>query len=630
MEGVADGIDRCAVDDDPVKAFQELGQECGDIGLEEEFGGIGSLPPGRDDGESLHGGGADDFVEGSLSAQQVGESPPLLTTEESPVDGGPPHVGVDDENLLALEGEGDGAVDGGEGLSLLRNGAGEEEGAGLLLCPKEGDGGAEGAVALSEDGSGVVDGGDEVLAASFGILLDVTLSRASLSPTDGGDDPLGHGLSLIGDGGEDGKSGLGLGLVDGVDGTAHGITKDDPGDGEEGEPKEGEDEHFEALGLGGLTRDEGLLDDTVRRGLCSGGDAGLLHAGEDRLVEGAVGLDLADKGVVGDGELVELEGLGFLLFLGCLHLGLGLLGGLVLLVEDVARLGGSGGQVGAECVDAALGGEVLGMLLEVALLERGELGLDLEELLTDGGDLGEGRDAIDTEHVLGASLAGGLELLEVALELEPGVLGRADGSAGVLELLDDDVLALVEGDGVVLLAVALELLLGLLESGLELVGFLLEVVVSDVGDVELLLEALLDELSDHGLGQGAGKLGIVVLHGDVDEAGEAAELDRDLLLHEEDELAVGVGLAVGARLGEVGVLLEVVGLDHAQEDVAAGEGLNDGVDEVDVRRGLLGEAFSLEEFLVLLLDLKDGPGLVDVGHGEDEPGDGRHPDNEED
>ena len=80
VEGVADGIHRCAVDDDAVEACEEFLHERGDVGLQEEFGGIRGAAASREQGESLDTGLADQLVERRLSAQEVGEAAPLFTT----------------------------------------------------------------------------------------------------------------------------------------------------------------------------------------------------------------------------------------------------------------------------------------------------------------------------------------------------------------------------------------------------------------------------------------------------------------------------------------------------------------------------------------------------------------------
>ena len=259
--------------------------------------------------------------------------------------------------------------------------------------------------------------------------------------------------------------------------------------------------------------------------------------------------------------------------------------------------------------------------MQVAVLQLGQLGLGFDEQLAGFFDLRQFGHAADAHQFLGV-VADLFDLFDIGFELHALALRLGDLGVNLLKLFDDDVLFLVKGDRFVLLFVGLELALGLLEFLFELGRFLLQEVVGHLGNAHLLGEILAEKFFDEGRGQIAGQLGIGILHGDFDEAGEAAEFDRDFLLEQVGQLDIAVGFV--ARRGKILVLFEIVGLDHAHKEVAAGQRLDDGIDVIEGGWIVLANAVDVDHLLLLLLHLEDGAGFVDFRRGQQVADGGEH------
>ena len=508
------------------------------------------------------------------------------------MEAGSAEVGVDEKGLQSLLGEGDGGVEGGVGFAFFGDGADEENDAALGFGTEHGEGDAEGAVGFGERGGGVFDAGDGILVAlGAGAVGFFHLHRF-----------------VVWDADEGGEMECALGFVHGAEGGVEAVDEDDSADGGDEGEGEGEGDHAFAVGLGGAAGDEGLLDEAEGGLLDAGGEGGLLHAGDDGVVERAVGLDIALEDIEGDGDFVEFERGGFLFFEGGGEFLLGLDAGFVLAIEDVAGFADAFGEGFFEGVDAGGGGDVLGVFLAVAILEGGELGVRGHELLAGFGDLRNLRDAADAQEVFDIGGIDEADLLDVGLEAEALAFGVGDFAAEFAQPGDDDVLAVFERDGLFFLFVALELGLGFLELAFEFLGLLGEKVGGDLGDGNALADVFAEELFHERGGEVAGHDGVGILDRDVDKAGAFAELDADLAAHLVGELDIG-GIRAGGDEG--GIVAEVLGLDDAEHQIAAGEGLDDGVDEVDGGGIFLADALNFDDLLLLLLDLEDGAGLVD-------------------
>jgi hypothetical protein len=73
-----------------------------------------------------------------------------------------------------------------------------------------------------------------------------------------------------------------------------------------------------------------------------------------------------------------------------------------------------------------------------------------------------------------------------------------------------------------------------------------------------------------------------------------------------------------------GIGRQVVGFDHAEQEVPAGQGLDHGVDKVGRGRIGLVDILHVEDALFLLLHLQDGAGLVDFRLGQERSEGGQH------
>lgn len=143
---------------------------------------------------------------------------------------------------------------------------------------------------------------------------------------------------VIGNSDKRGKLECGLGVVDRAEGGVEAVGKNDDTDSqEEGEP-ENHGESAGALGLRWAAGNHGLFHQSIRRLLDGNCHGGLLHALDDGLVECAVALDIALEDIEGDGDFIEFQRGGLLLFEGCAEFGLGLDGGFVLSIQNVAGL----------------------------------------------------------------------------------------------------------------------------------------------------------------------------------------------------------------------------------------------------------------------------------------------------
>ena len=342
-------------------------------------------------------------------------------------------------------------------------------------------------------------------------------------------------------------------------------------------------------------------------GNCHGG---LLHALDDGLVECAVALDIALEDIKGDGDFIEFQRGGLLLLEGCAEFGLGLDGGFVLSIQNVAGLADILVQGLFQGINAGGCGDVFRMQGTIAVLHGGELGFGIEETATMLGDLGNLGNAGDAQELIDILRASGANLLDIGFQPQALSLGAGDLGAEFAEALDDDVLTLLQRDGLVLLLVALEFCFGLFELFFQLFRFLLEELRGHAVHRGPLAEIFTHEFLHDGCRQVACHDGIGVLDGDIDEARASTQGD----LHFATEL-VGE-LNFGGRIGVVGihecrVLAKLVGVDDAQHEVPAGEGLDNGVDEV-LRGGiLLDDAVNFDDLLFLLLDLEHGTGFVD-------------------
>ena len=144
----------------------------------------------------------------------------------------------------------------------------------------------------------------------------------------------------------------------------------------------------------------------------------------------------------------------------------------------------------------------------------------------------------------------------------------------------------------------------------------------DAGNGHALGEVLAQELPDEGSRDVAGQHGVGVFHDDIDQACVAPGTDADFALHQGGQLDIGVGHTAGR--GEVGVVREVVGFDHPDQQVPAGQGPDHRVDEVGGRRVGLGDVLHVEDPLLPLLYLDDGAGLVNFRLGQQRPQGGQH------
>ena len=292
--------------------------------------------------------------------------------------------------------------------------------------------------------------------------------------------------------------------------------------------KNGEEQECAAEQQGGICLNKAarkrFLKDREGSILRLHGDAGFLHAAYHGGIERGIGLDLSHQDVVFHGEFVEFKGLGLLLLEGCLEFG-DILGGDVVLDYDVVSGICHGlGERQFERVDPVHRRDVFRMLGEVAFLVGCQFGLCLVDLLVQGGNPGKGGDAGNLEQFLGAGGIRAPEEFQVRFRLEFLILGGGDGGAELVEFFHDDVLVLLEGDGIVLLLVFLQGMFGILELFLEFHGLVAEEFVGRMGDLGALPVDLLQELPDHGGGERAGHGRVPVGHADLDEARALAQV----------------------------------------------------------------------------------------------------------
>ncbi len=269
---------------------------------------------------------------------------------------------------------------------------------------------------------------------------------------------------------------------------------------------------------------------------------------QDAVEEGPLGLDLDPEVVVLDRVGIEVHRLGLLALQDLAQALLAALRGRVLGPRGLARLRRG-------LLDD--GGEMLPLLvdLDLELLHRRPLGLEQVELLgvvaLELGDV-----VLELRHEtargrvrerLGARVPG----LVVVRLLRHAVADRR-GVVAVqrFELLQRDVRLGVDRDDVLLPAVGEELLLLLVELGLELLRLGRQELGGLVDDAELRLEAPLDVRLRNGIGDPRGKVGRGRHHGKLDEIGAADGGRGDAALHPRRGAAEGRrrGVLVGAAL----------------------------------------------------------------------------------
>ena len=112
-----------------------------------------------------------------------------------------------------------------------------------------------------------------------------------------------------------------------------------------------------------------------------------------------------------------------------------------------------------------------------------------------------------------------LDLLEIRFQAQATFLRLPSLRVQFLKLINNDILPILQGYGLVFLAVVLQLLFGLFELRLQAVGFLKEKFICGSRELRILFIALLKKLRSDGFGDDLGALWIGVLGSDVDQSG---------------------------------------------------------------------------------------------------------------
>ena len=189
---VAHGQDGRGVDDNPVVILPQITQQLAAGGLGEQLRGIRRNASSRQDGKILHLGDNHRVGKGYRAEQHLGQARFDVFPEKQFADRRFAEVGIDEQGPEPLLGEGGGKVGAVEGLSLARNGTGDEENP-VFVAPRDhGQGGAHGTESL----------GDQAAAVSYHreVHAPAAVRRKLFDKGNGRHDPEAHALLDLVDG----------------------------------------------------------------------------------------------------------------------------------------------------------------------------------------------------------------------------------------------------------------------------------------------------------------------------------------------------------------------------------------------------------------------------------------------